>query len=261
MNTDNTWRYFGIHDPYFGVLTDERFRRAALTEGAKANFFETGRDYVDRILGVLLDELGLSLEGRVGIDFGCGVGRLTIPLAGACRSVTGVDVSESMLAEARKNCARLGVDNVRFALSDDSLSTVRGPLGFVHSFLVFQHIRPARGERILKRMVDLLEPDGLGILHFTSSWSSSTPFVRRILADGYRWLPALYALRTLLKGQHLVEPLMQMHRYHAGRLLRILHESGCHRVHVRFTEGGHLGQPFYGVVLLFQKRSMILSGA
>ena len=40
-------------------------------------------------------------------------------------AVVGVDISPSMLAEARRNCDREGLDNVVLAPSDDDLSGVR----------------------------------------------------------------------------------------------------------------------------------------
>ena len=41
MSTDRAWNEWGEKDPYFGVLTDDKFRRRNLTDEAKA--FVTGR--------------------------------------------------------------------------------------------------------------------------------------------------------------------------------------------------------------------------
>jgi SAM-dependent methyltransferase len=255
-HTDSAWEYFGRTQPYFGVLTHDGYRTDKLTAEAKRAFFESGQRYVDFILTTLRDELDASLEGARGLDFGCGVGRLTIPLARACKSIQGVDVSESMLAEARKNTEESGITNASFVRGDDHLSSVSGPLGFVHSFIVFQHIPPDRGEAILNRLVDLLQQDGVGVLHFTCSWASSTPLVRRLITSAYKHVPLSFAARNLLKGRPVGEPMMQMNRYNLNRILRALHELGCHRTHVRFTETGYFGQPFYGVLLFFQKRRL-----
>jgi SAM-dependent methyltransferase len=254
--SDKTWEYFGRKDPYFGVLTQEGFRGDKLTEEARNAFFDTGKSYVDFILGALRETLGMSLERRHGLDFGCGVGRLTIPLARASASIIGVDISEAMLDEARKNSRARGISNATFATSDDQLSAVSAPLGFVHSFIVFQHIPTRRGEAIVKRMIDLLEDDGVGVLHFTCAWSTKTSLTRRLLTGAYESVPLVYAARNALKGRAVREPMMQMNRYNLNRVFTILHEGGCHRVHVRFTETRHYGEPYYGVILFFQKHRL-----
>jgi SAM-dependent methyltransferase len=257
-DSDKTWEYFGRTDPYFGVLTHEGYRSNALTSDAKKReeFFNSGKNYVDFVEKTLRDELNLSLEGRDGLDFGCGVGRLTLPFSRVCRSMVGVDVSEAMLEEARKNAAELALPNATFVKGDDDLSAVSGQLGFVHSFIVFQHIPPDRGEAMFRRLIALLKNDGVGVLHFTCSWSSATPRFRRLLTAAYTYVPFTYAIRNLLKGVPVREPMMQMNRYDLNRILRVLQEAGCHRVHVRFTETGFYGQPFYGVILFFQKHRL-----
>jgi ubiquinone/menaquinone biosynthesis C-methylase UbiE len=48
------------------------------------------------------------------LDFGCGVGRCTIPFARIAEEVVALDVSPSMLREAEKNCLERALDNVMF---------------------------------------------------------------------------------------------------------------------------------------------------
>jgi SAM-dependent methyltransferase len=238
------------------VLTHDPFRSDNLTEEARGRFFDSGERYVAYILSTIRRDLDIDLQPTKGLDFGCGVGRLTIPLARVCQSIVGVDVSESMLAEAAKNCREHGIANATFAKSDEGLSGAAGSLDFVHSFIVFQHIPCKRGEAIFQRLIDLLKEDGIGVLHFTYAWSSRTSLARRFLADAYRGVPLLFGVRNWLKGRPMTEPMMQMNRYDLTQILRSLQESGCHRVHVRFTETGYFGNPFYGVTLLFQKRRL-----
>ena len=65
----------------------------------------------------------------------------------SCRSraraerVVGVDVSPSMLAEARRNCDARGARNVEL-LAADRLGTLAPEFDLVHSFIVLQHIPP-----------------------------------------------------------------------------------------------------------------------
>jgi len=101
-----------------------------------------------------LREINPGFSPTRTIDFGCGVGRLTLPLARDSASVPGVDVSPGMLSEAQKNSAERGVSNVRFALE------VSGRFGLVHSFIVLQRIPPRRGLPIGRDPATPVEPGG-----------------------------------------------------------------------------------------------------
>jgi len=70
------------------VLTHEGYRdNGRLTGDARDKFFDTGKKYVNFVVETLRDHLDVSLESAKGLDFGCGVGRLTIPFARICRAV------------------------------------------------------------------------------------------------------------------------------------------------------------------------------
>jgi len=256
MNTDSTWEHFGRKDPYFGVLTSPTFRSDQLSDDARSSFFESGKRYVDRALDLVREKIDPTFRPTRALDFGCGVGRLSIPLAGVCESLVGVDVSESMLVHARDNARLAGLTNTTFLKGDDTLSAVSGTFDFLNSFIVFQHIPPARGELIVRRMLDLLREGGVGALHFTYSYGSTTTRARHLLVRAYRDLPLAWGVRNLLKDRPFGEPMMQMNEYSLNRLFRLLHEAGCHTVYPRFTETGSFGQSVLGVLLFFQKRRM-----
>ncbi|HME90767.1 MAG TPA: methyltransferase domain-containing protein [Myxococcaceae bacterium] len=255
-DSDKTWQYFGRTDPYFGVLSHPSFKTEQLDESARHQFFDSGRRYVDYVLELVSNHLDASFRPTRALDFGCGVGRLTIPLARVCQSVVGVDVSDGMLAEARKNAEGQGATNITFVKADDSLSAVTGDFDLLNSLIVFQHIPPRRGEAILKMMLQRLREGGVGILQFTYGFASSTPWTRKALVRAYHAVPLLWSVRNLLKGRPLLERMMQMNEYDPAHLLRILQEGGCHLVHARFTETNSFGYPFYGVILFFQKRRL-----
>jgi 2-polyprenyl-3-methyl-5-hydroxy-6-metoxy-1,4-benzoquinol methylase len=101
-NTDKDWEKYGKEDAYYGVLSDEKFRKSQLTEDLKQEFFHSGETYIADILAKIRQRFQSDWTIGKAVDFGCGVGRLVIPLAKHAQEVTGIDVSESMLAEARK---------------------------------------------------------------------------------------------------------------------------------------------------------------
>ena len=96
-------------------------------------------------LGTLLRTLGLEIgpEDHV-LELGCGIGRLTRPLAAAAAHVTAVDVSPEMLARAQEMNAGLG--NVEWVLGDgETLAGIpHASHDAVVSHVVLQHIPSAK---------------------------------------------------------------------------------------------------------------------
>lgn len=64
---------------------------------------------------------GLISENSDVLDIGCGTGRLALRLAGKCRSVTAIDLSEKNIATAKRTKKENRADNISFihtSLSD-----------------------------------------------------------------------------------------------------------------------------------------------
>ena len=80
-----------------------------MTDEDRADFFESGTSDVAFVL-----EHVHPREMNKALDFGCGVGRLSLALASKFGNVVGVDVSQSMLKEARRNAALINTSNVLF---------------------------------------------------------------------------------------------------------------------------------------------------
>src|SRR6266550_1447345 len=163
-NSDKDWERFGKTDPYFAVLTAPEFH-GRLSDSERAKFFASGEGHIDTIFSIARERLDPSFAPARALDFGCGVGRLLLPLAQRCREVTGVDVSPSMLDEARRNCDAAGAKDVQLVQGDDDLSAVAGPFDFVHTYIVLQHIPVERGERLVRKLAAKLAPGGIGMFH------------------------------------------------------------------------------------------------
>lgn len=238
--TDRDWELYGATDPYYGVLTDERYRRDRLDDGAKAHFFATGEDHVARVLATVSARLDPGFAPGRALDFGCGVGRVLLPLARRTREAVGVDVSPSMLDEARANAREQGVENVAFVLSDDTLSRVAGTFDFVHSYIVLQHVPKERGMRLFARLVELVAPGGAGVIQ-TVYKAASGRTLRQRLGRFYLYRLAGNLLRGRLPG-----PRMEMNAYELGALFDVLHEHGVRHAFVEQTDhGGHRGVTLY----------------
>ncbi len=235
-NSDTSWENWGRENPYYGVLTDERFRLENFNDERKAEFLETGRLHVKRVLDLAERRFGAMGARRSALDFGCGVGRLVLPLAGVFERVTGVDISKAMLKVAGENCAERGLQNVDLRPSDDELSQVAGQFDFIHSYLVFQHIPVRRGERILVRLVDRLNHGGILAIHlpFVSKGSR----VRRVVHLVRKNFSPLAGLVNIAKGRRWSEPFIQMNMYDMNRVLSLLSEQGVKDVFLEVVEAG-----------------------
>jgi 2-polyprenyl-3-methyl-5-hydroxy-6-metoxy-1,4-benzoquinol methylase len=234
------WETFGRLDPYYGVLAQPQFRSAAIDESSRAAFFEDGEREVRETLATMRQLVGRDLRIGRALDFGCGVGRLTIPLARACATIVGVDASTAMLDEARRNCSRAGAPNVEFAPSRPRLAGITGPFDFVHSYIVFQHIPTAIGYALVDAMLARLAPAGGGMLHFTYARNASV--LRRAIHRARRSSRTVHRCMNLLQGRSFAAPLMAMFEYDIGRILAMLQANRCERIAARLTDhGGHLG--------------------
>jgi trans-aconitate methyltransferase len=245
VGTDRDWQKWGEQDPYFGVLSSEKFRRANLSEENRAEFFRSGQEHVERVFEVVRRHVAADFAPRRSLDFGCGVGRLVIPLARCCEQVTGVDVSEAMLAEAGANCAAAGVGNASFVLSDEALSRLQGEFDLMHSVIVFQHIPTRRGLALLARLLEQLAAGGVVALQFFYDTAAS-PLVRGLVHLRYR-LPVLNYARNAVRGRPLAEPAMQLHCYPLPDLIATFKAAGIESLYLEpYDAFGFQGAMIYG---------------
>lgn len=242
----NRWEHLA-KDPYYAVLNEEVHRDASGTERSRAEFFASGERDVANVLDAVHQFIDPSFRPEHTIDYGCGVGRLVIPLAKISDTVTGVDISQAMLDEAERNCTQRDVRNVRFQLASDFLAApFQRDADFVHSYIVIQHIPPALGERVFRTLVARLRPGGVGALHLTYARRASR--ARRLANLLRRRVPGMNLLANLVQHRPLTEPQIPMHNYDLGRLISFLADQGCAAVHALPTDhGGHLG-----AMLIFQ---------
>jgi len=237
--TDRDWDVLGQLDPCWAVLTGDPFRGADLVDAETLEaILDSGRQHVARIWDMIEHHLGPFTPTRA-LDFGSGIGRLTIPLAEHCASVVGVEVAESMLAQARAVCAKLNVLNVRFVKSDDFLAEVTGTFDLIHSHIVFQHIPPSRGLSLLRQLIGKLNADGIGVMHVLYHNPDMASLSASVLKSMWRWLKRPF--RRL--------PQMQMNAYPLNEVFRLVQEAGVQWIQVLPTDhGGCLG-----LVLCFRK--------
>lgn len=245
--TDREWVRLGDVDPYYGVLSHPKYRRDALDDAALASFFSSGQEHVDHVLRVLRQRFRPDFHPLHSLDFGCGVGRVAIPLARHSRHLIAVDISPAMLREAARNAARQEVDNIHFMPTGQLDSVAPASLDLIHSVIVLQHISPRRGQNLIRLLISKLKPGGLGALHLTFARKAS--LAQRAAGAMRRRFSVVDSLANLLQRRKLSGPAIHMFLYPLNDVFVLLQSAGCGLVFSEFS----LHRDYLGVMLYFEK--------
>jgi SAM-dependent methyltransferase len=158
------WERFAEADPYRYILTD-------LKSADPKKFWESGERTVQAELLPLIRER--AIRRRIGLELGCGVGRLLFPMARHFEEMVGVDIAEGMVRRAVSYAGDNGIHNVDLkAISGPEhllhkAGEYAGKIDFLYSLLVFQHIPDfAVIEGYLYAVNELLEENGIAYLQF-----------------------------------------------------------------------------------------------
>ena len=158
------WDGFAATDPLWAVLAfpDKSDGRWTVSE-----FMKTGEREI-ALLFHRFAELQLPEPAGRGLDFGCGVGRLTQALARRMSHVVGADISPLMIDVARK--LNRYPDRARYICTVETGLDTLPPRSFqcIYSNIVLQHVAPDISVRYLHEFFRLLAPDGLLIFQLPS---------------------------------------------------------------------------------------------
>ena len=245
--TDSDWEEWGRKDPYYAVLSAPRFHRDAIDDSAITEFFESGQQHVEQVLSTLRRNFRSDFRSRRALDFGCGVGRIAVPLAKHAEEVTAIDISPSMLGEAARNAASQGMHNIEFLETDQLDLVAAGSFDLIHSYIVFQHIQPHRGMAILHKLLRKLEPGGLGALHFTIA--RNAPHVKRFVAAVRQRSSLANRIANMLQGKPVSGPAIYMYMYSLSEMIWSMRAAGCDQILTDFTQHGE----YLGAMLYFKK--------
>ncbi len=119
------------------------------------SFFQTNTRGAETLYNVVRRYAGLS-GGENVLDLYCGTGTIGIYLSDAARSVTGIEVVESAVSDARRNCRINGIDNCRFMAGD-----IRGLLSGIAKTPEVMVIDPPRvgmHKEVVRQVIEMAAP-------------------------------------------------------------------------------------------------------
>lgn len=206
--TATYWARIGEEAPHWSVLTQDRFRPETIKQH-RAAFFNSAENDRRLVAGMLARHRVDPASIEHCLEFGCGVGRATLVLAGMFAKVTGCDVSPAHLKLARREAEARGIANITWFRSQVERPMPGGRWGLWFSRMVLQHNPPPVMAHLLRIAFRGLAPGGLAIFqvptHCTGYAFSIARYLGRSAAEAPDMemhalpQPALFALAAQAK--------------------------------------------------------------
>jgi len=205
------WVHLGKVTPHFSVLTHEQFKPENLPE-ALEDFWRSGQHEAEQVFKTLARH-EFPIAGKSCVEYGCGVGRVTLGLARGFARVDAYDISTNHLQLARQRARDSGVANVTF----HECPTTHGALeacDVFYSRIVFQHNPPPVIAELVRRALAALNAGGMAIFQVPTYFR------------GYS-----FKLKPWLQTNHPLA--MQMHCLPQERIFELISQADCTLLEVR----------------------------
>ncbi|MBB4001014.1 SAM-dependent methyltransferase [Aurantimonas endophytica] len=167
-------------------------------------------------------KLNFDRPGLRALDIGCGWGGMGLYLAGQLQAeVTGITLSDEQLAVARKRAEDAGLaDRAKFRIED--YRDVKGQFDRIVSVGMFEHVGVDFYEAYFSRCAELLEADGVMLLHtigrFEEPTNTNSFIAKYIFPGGY--IPSLSQMTAAIERAGLIVTDVEVLRLHYAETLR-----------------------------------------
>ncbi len=232
------WEKMGKNDPFWAVLTEDA-KKGSRWDARE--FFSTGEKEIAGIMDYV-QSLGLQVRREQALDFGCGLGRLTQALGAHFPHVLGLDISSSMVEQARSLNARGEVCEFRVNADADLRQVSSNTIDFIYSSITLQHIDPEYSRVYLAEFIRVLRPGGVlvfqlpdrrtneAVVPAAGSAAAQPPSLKRFYWAArealhnlrLRWI---YRLRILRNA-----PIIPMHGIARAEVEKLLQDAGARLV-------------------------------
>lgn len=229
-NIKAAWSHLGITRPHHSVLTSEDFLPESL-EGNIDAFWQSGEAEAKQV-EMMLKRHGFELNGKTCVEYGCGVGRVTMALANNFSVVDAYDISQNHLSIAAERAMALGINKIKFHLCAQDMLRKLQPCDFFYSRIVFQHNPPPVIARLVENALASLKDGGIAIFQIPT------------YQTGYR-----FSLNEWLEKDHVLN--MQMHCLPQDVIFSLVKKNDCDLLEVR--EDGSAGAPFLSNTFIVRK--------
>ncbi|MBU2515926.1 class I SAM-dependent methyltransferase [bacterium] len=164
VNLRITWDEFARRDVLWSIMScpDKKDNRWEID-----NFFKTGQNDIDFILQEA-EKRYPQFQRNKALDFGCGVGRMTIPLSKRFKETVGVDISAQMIGKAKVFAKNVSGCSFVVNEEEDLCIFPEAYFDFILSLIVLQHMERRYILNYIKEFLRLLKPVGLLVFQLPS---------------------------------------------------------------------------------------------
>jgi len=157
------WEVLAKFDAKWAILADPEKLGNKWDE---KEFFATGQEEIEELMRYV-EGLPVTAGRDRALDFGCGVGRRTQPLAKWYSRVDGLDISPTMI-ESAQGYNELG-DRVVYRVNDGTrLPFEDHTFDLVNSYIVLQHMEKKHALEYIREFLRAMKPGGLTIFQAAS---------------------------------------------------------------------------------------------
>ncbi|NJL92811.1 MAG: class I SAM-dependent methyltransferase [Anaerolineae bacterium] len=230
MEPNNTWQTF--FDRHASQYMDEPFVKGTVME-----------------VDFLVQHLQLAPDQRI-LDMGCGTGRHALELGRRGYQVTGVDLSEGMLAEARRVAQAEGLSSLTFEQADATRYTT--PLPFDRAYCVCEgslglistgNDPQVHDMAVLRNLYNALKPGGRLLITVLNAMRHIRHYQQADVDAGI-FDPATLTERNTMatgQGENAVEVQVRERGFVIPELRLMLQVIGCEVEHIGGGTAGAWG--------------------
>jgi SAM-dependent methyltransferase len=158
-----TWHSLGETEPYWSVLTSEKFKQSHIQQ-ALDQFYDSGMSDVRRLFSTLERNNIDYAAFKSCLEYGCGLGRVTRWLSEKFDIVYGYDISLAHLERAESYLNGQHIRNTVLRHIKHINEILNLPkVDLVYSILVLQHNPPPLMSFIIRELIKALNPSGVAL--------------------------------------------------------------------------------------------------
>lgn len=215
----DNWNQFGAKDPLWAILTEDS---KINNQWDEKEFFHRGEHQIAALMRQI-QHLSITINKGKALDFGCGVGRLTQPLAKRFDKVVGVDIADTMIEQARAYNQYGDKCQYKTNTVDNLEIFADGTFDLVYSLITLQHIKPIYSKKYIKEFIRIAKPNGVIVFQLPDKPPPRLDFLIKYAS------PILNLYR---KWKYQKKMVMEVYGIDKEELTALIDENGAKIVHI-----------------------------